>query len=48
MSAMGAVRNQMQSTLIKLRVNTRSQAVAKAIKKGLVPNRQPDSQLGDL
>lgn len=44
--ARNTVRNQMQSTLIKLRVNTRSQAVAKAIKKGLVPNRQPDSQLG--
>lgn len=40
------VRNQIQSTLIKLRVNTRSQAVAKAIKKGLVAPRQPDSQFG--
>ena len=38
------VRNQIQSTLVKLRVNTRSQAVAKAIKKGLVVNRQLDSQ----
>jgi len=38
------VRNQIQNTLVKLRVNTRSQAVAKAIKKGLVVNRQPDSQ----
>lgn len=46
--ARNTVRNQMQSTLIKLRVNTRSQAVAKAIKKGLVPNRQPDSRLGDF
>ena len=44
--ARNTVRNQMQSTLIKLRVKTRSQAVAKALKKGLVPNRQPDSRLG--
>jgi transcriptional regulator EpsA len=42
--ARSTVRNQIQSTLVKLRVNTRSQAVAKAIKKGLVVNRQPDSQ----
>jgi len=44
--ALSTVRNQIQSTLVKLRVNTRSQAVAKAIKKGLVINRQPDSQFG--
>lgn len=44
--ARSTVRNQIQSTLVKLRVNTRSQAVAKAIKKGLVINRQPDSQFG--
>ncbi|MHB1053073.1 MAG: helix-turn-helix transcriptional regulator [Thiobacillus sp.] len=42
--ARSTVRNQIQSTLVKLRVNTRSQAVAKAIKKGWVVNRQPDSQ----
>ena len=42
--SIGTVRNQIQSTLVKLRVNTRSQAVAKALKKGLVVNRQPDSQ----
>jgi transcriptional regulator EpsA len=42
--AHSTVRNQIQSTLVKLRVNTRSQAVAKAIKKGLVVNRQSDSQ----
>ena len=40
------VRNQIQSTLVKLRVSNRSQAVAKAIKKGWVVNRQPDSQIG--
>ena len=40
------VRNQIQSTLVKLRVNTRSQAVAKAIQKGQIINRQPDSQFG--
>ena len=44
--ARSTVRNQIQSTLVKLRVNTRSQAVAKAIKKGLVVNRQQDSQFG--
>lgn len=44
--ARNTVRNQMQSTLIKMRVNTRSQAVAKAIKKGLVTPRQPNSQFG--
>jgi transcriptional regulator EpsA len=44
--ARSTVRNQIQSTLVKLRVNTRSQAVAKAIKKGLVINRQADSQFG--
>ena len=44
--SLSTVRNQIQSTLVKLRVNTRSQAVAKAIKKGLVVNRQPDSQFG--
>jgi transcriptional regulator EpsA len=42
------VRNQIQSTLVKLRVNTRSQAVAKAIKKGLVVNRQLDSQFSSF
>lgn len=44
--APNTVRNQIQSTLIKLRVNTRSQAVAKAVKKGLVAPRQPNSQFG--
>lgn len=44
--ARNTVRNQMQSALIKLGVNTRSEAVAKAIKQGLVINRQPDSQVG--
>lgn len=44
--ARNTVRNQMQSALIKLGVNTRSEAVAKAIKQGLVINRQPDSRLG--
>lgn len=42
------VRNQTQSILVKLRVNTRAQAVAKAIKKGLVISRHPDSQFGGL
>ena len=40
------VRNQIQSILVKLRVSTRSQAAAKAIRKGLVVSRQPDSILG--
>lgn len=44
--ARNTVRNQMQNTLIKLRVNTRSQAVAKAIKKGLITPRQQNSQFG--
>ena len=44
--ARNTVRNQIQNTLIKLRVNTRSQAVAKAMKKGLVAPRQPNSQFG--
>lgn len=44
--ARNTVRNQIQSTLIKLRVNTRSQAVAKAIKRGLVTPRQANSQFG--
>lgn len=44
--APNTVRNHIQSTLIKLRVNTRSQAVAKAIKKGLVTPRQANSQFG--
>lgn len=44
--ARNTVRNQIQNTLIKLRVNTRSQAVAKAIKRGLVAPRQPNSQFG--
>ena len=44
--ARNTVRNQMQSALIKLGVNTRAEAVAKAIKQGLIINRQPDSQFG--
>ena len=44
--ARNTVRNQIQNTLIKLRVNTRSQAAAKAIKKGLVIPSQPNSQFG--
>ena len=44
--ARSTVRNQIQSTLVKLRVNTRSQAAAKAIRKGLVTSTQPDSQFG--
>lgn len=44
--ARNTVRNQIQSILVKLRVNTRAQAAAKAIKKGLVVPRQPDSQFG--
>lgn len=44
--ASNTVRNQIQSSLIKLRVNTRSQAVAKAIKKGLITPRQANSQFG--
>lgn len=46
--APGTVRNQIQSILVKLRVNTRAQAAAKAIKKGLVISRHPDSQFGGL
>lgn len=42
------VRNQTQSILVKLRVNTRAQAAAKAIKKGLVVPRNPDTILHDL
>lgn len=42
------VRNQTQSILVKLRVNTRAQAAAKAIKKGLVVPRHPDSVFGSL
>ena len=42
------VRNQIQSILVKLRVNSRAQAAAKAIKKGLVISRHPDSQFGGL
>lgn len=44
--ARNTVRNQIQSILVKMRVNTRAQAAAKAIKKGLVVPRQPDSQFG--
>lgn len=44
--ARNTVRNQMQSALVKLGVNSRSEAVAKAIKQGLVINRQPDSRFG--
>lgn len=44
--APSTVRNQIQSILVKLRVNTRAQAAAKAIKKGLVVSRHPDSQFG--
>lgn len=44
--AASTVRNQIQSILVKLRVSTRSQAAAKAIRKGLVISRQPDSILG--
>lgn len=44
--ARSTVRNQIQSILVKLRVNTRAQAAAKAIKKGLVISQQPDSQFG--
>ena len=44
--SLSTVRNQIQSTLVKLKVSTRTQAVAKALKKGLVVNRQQDSQFG--
>lgn len=44
--AQSTVRNQIQSILVKLRVNTRAQAAAKAIKKGLVVPRNPDSIFG--
>lgn len=40
------VRNQIQSILVKLRVNTRAQAAAKAIKTGIVIPRNPDSGFG--
>lgn len=40
------VRNQIQAILVKLRVNTQAQAAAKAIRKGLVELRHPDSQFG--
>lgn len=46
--AQSTVRNQIQSILVKLRVNTRAQAAAKAIKKGLVVPRQPDSIFGNF
>ena len=46
--ANNTVRNQIQSILVKLRVSTRAQAAAKAIKKGLVISRHPDSQFGGL
>ncbi|MFP5419437.1 MAG: LuxR C-terminal-related transcriptional regulator [Gammaproteobacteria bacterium] len=45
--AQSTVRNQIQSILVKLRVNTRAQAAAKAIKKGLVVSRHPDSVFGN-
>lgn len=45
--AQSTVRNQIQSILVKLRVNTRAQAAAKAIKKGLVIPRHPDSIFGN-
>ena len=44
--ASSTVRNQIQSILVKLRVSTRSQAAAKAIRKGLITPQQPDSILG--
>lgn len=44
--ASSTVRNQIQSILVKLRVSTRSQAAAKAIRKGLIIPHQPDSILG--
>lgn len=44
--ARSTVRNQIQSILVKLRVCTRSQAVAEAIRKGLVTPHQGDSILG--
>lgn len=46
--AESTVRNQTQSILVKLRVNTRAQAAAKAIKKGLVVPRHPDSVFGNF
>jgi transcriptional regulator EpsA len=45
-AARSTVRNQTQSILVKLRVNTRAQAAAKAIRKGLVTPRNPDSVFG--
>lgn len=45
-SARSTIRNQIQSILVKMRVNTRAQAAAKAIRKGLVEPRHPDSRLG--
>lgn len=44
--ARNTVRNQMQSALIKLGVNSRSEAVAKAVKNGLVIDRRRVSRLG--
>ncbi|MFN3545488.1 MAG: response regulator transcription factor [Thiobacillus sp.] len=46
--AQSKARNQTQSILVKLRVNTRAQAAAKAIKKGLVVPRHPNSVFGSL
>ncbi len=45
-SARSTIRNQIQSILVKMGVNTRAQAAAKAMKKGLVEPRHPDSQFG--
>lgn len=45
-SARSTIRNQIQSILVKMGVGTRAQAAAKAMKKGLVEPRHPDSQFG--
>lgn len=44
--ARSTIRNQIQSILVKMKVNTRAQAAAKAMKKGLVDPRTPHSQFG--
>lgn len=44
--SVSTVRNQINSILVKLRVNTQAQAAAKAIRKGLVELHGPDSQFG--
>lgn len=46
--ARSTIRNQIQSILVKMKVNTRAQAAAKAMKKGLVEPRHPNSQFGPL